>query len=152
AKALAETYQEVFNVTAEGFVIEPPAVPNVPPPVTLGATIALDLHTSWWRSLWLKSKGAKAQAERYYKLIEAETAPLVEQLHHAHVNEIRRAATETLSDFLTAQSNQLLDVCDKSSQSSEDVKRVFGVTDIDGCEDILNSIIDDLTPARAKEA
>ena len=152
AQALAETYQDVFQVTAEGFSIEPPAVPNVPPPVTLGATIALDLHTSWWRSLWLKSKGAKAQAERYYKLIEAETAPLVEQLHQAHVSEIRRAATETLSDFLTAQSNQLLDVCDKSSRSSEDVKRVFGVSEIDGCEDILNSIIDDLTPATAQEA
>ena len=143
AHEIAETYQAAFGVTAEGFSIAPPEVPRVAPPVTLGATIALDLSTSWWRGLWNRRRGAESRAAHYRSLLEAETAPLVEQLHANHVAEIRRAATETLDGFLRTQAAQLLDVCNSGERSEEAMLSAFGITEAQDRLEILRSLIDD---------
>ncbi|MEM9901455.1 MAG: dynamin family protein [Pseudomonadota bacterium] len=152
AGEFAQTYQHVFQVTAEGFQIAPPDVPKVPPPVTLGATIALDLSTSWWKSLWNRRRGAESRAAHYRSLLEAETAPLLEQLHESHVMTIRRAATETLDGFLHSQTAQILEVCDSSERTEEDMMSAFGITEAQDRMAMLRSLIDDFLSIEEKAA
>ncbi len=71
---LADTYRSAFGVDVENFTITPPAPPEIPAPVSLGQTIALDLQTSWWKGWWKRRKGYRAFASGFYDLIEAETA------------------------------------------------------------------------------
>ena len=77
ADDLADTYRSAFGVDVTNFTITPPAAPEIPPPVTLGQTIALDLQTSWWKGWWQRRKGYRAFASGFYDLIEAETTPIV---------------------------------------------------------------------------
>ena len=143
AHDIAQTYQQVFQVTAQGFHIAPPEVPKVAPPVTLGATIALDLSTSWWRGLWNRRRGAQSRAAHYRSLLEAETAPLLEQLHVNHVAEIRRNATDTLERFLSTQIAQLEEICATSERTDEAMRDAFGITEAQDRLEILRSLIDD---------
>ncbi|MEM9248702.1 MAG: dynamin family protein [Pseudomonadota bacterium] len=142
AEGFAATYQTAFQVTAKGFTIAPPDAPKVPPPVTLGATIALDLNTSWWRSLWHR-RGSEGRAAHYRKMLEAETAPLLEQLNANHVATIREAAIDTLNAFLDTQSAQLMDIGSKSARTEEDMRSAFGISQAQDRIEMLRSLIDD---------
>ena len=113
------------------------------PPVTLGATIALDLSTSWWRSLWRRRRSAESRAAHYRSLLEAETAPLLDQLHVNHVTEIRRAAIDTLSSFLSQQSAQLTEICASSERTEEAMMSAFGIAESQDRMEILRSLIED---------
>ena len=144
ADRLAQTYRDVFDVSTEGFSIEPPTVPVIPAPITLGTTIALDLHTSWWRGWWKRRRGYRNYADSYYDLIEKETAPLVEQLDANHLSEIRRNAITTLEDFLDEQGGQLLEVCARSDIEEADVRALFGVQEMQDRDELLTFLIDEL--------
>jgi len=145
ASELEELYEDALNVTTEGFAIAPPDVPRVSPPVTLGATIALDLSRSWWRSLWDRRKGASGRAAQYRDLLDAEIAPLIAQLKSAHVAEIRQAAEATLAEFVETQSQQLLEICAQTDRDEHDLRRIFGVVEMEDNAEILQSLIDDLS-------
>ncbi len=143
AEGFAETYQTAFQVTAKGFTIAPPDAPKVPPPVTLGATIAMDLSTTWWRSLWQRRSGSASRAAHYRAMLEAETTPLVQQLNQNHVTTIREAALTTLNDFLDTQSSQLTDIAARSTRTEEDLRSAFGIAEAQDRIEMLRSLIDD---------
>ena len=62
ADDFTNVYKTVFSVSVDGFQIEGPTPPNIPPPVALGQTIALDLNGSWWRRWWQRRRGYKVFA------------------------------------------------------------------------------------------
>ena len=144
AADLAETYRSAFGVQVKNFTISPPAAPDVPPPVTLGQTIALDLQTSWWRGWWKRRKGYRAFASGFYDLIEAETAPIVAQLKERQADEIRALAVNELKQFIADVRGSLLEVSAKSNVALDDLEELFGISAQQERDEIFDFIYDEL--------
>jgi len=150
---LAETYRTAFGVAVENFSITPPAAPEIPAPVSLGQTIALDLQTSWWKGWWKRRKGYRAFASGFYDLIEAETAPIVDELKVRQANGIRQMAERELKDFLAEQRALLTDISEKSQVGVDDLKNIFGITAQQEREELFDFIFEELSdgaPAKAE--
>jgi hypothetical protein len=146
---LSETYRSAFGVSVDNFSITPPAAPEIPAPVQLGQTIALDLQTSWWKGWWSRRKGYRAFASGFYDLIEAETAPIVDELKVRQANEIRKLAETELRDFLAEQRGFLTDISEKSNLNKEDLKDIFGITAQQEREEIFDYIFEELSDSTA---
>ncbi|WP_298917282.1 dynamin family protein [uncultured Roseobacter sp.] len=117
ALELSQLYQQAFGLPPELTRISLPQAPQVPPPVSLGRTIALDLNGSWWKRWWLHRRGYKAYASNFYELIKTETNPFVDELRDDLAQEVRKTAAEALDTFL-AEQKSVFDVFDKLAQSS----------------------------------
>lgn len=144
ARDLTAAYGEIFDVTQSNFQIAPPAVPEVPPPVTLAQTIVLDVKTSWWKRWWKGRKGYGAFSEDFRVLIEAESAKMVNDLKVGQVDEIRILAERTMRDFLTEQKTVLEDILAKSEIEIEDLHDIFGVASQDEREALFDMIFEEL--------
>ncbi|PRY75291.1 dynamin family protein [Yoonia maritima] len=142
---LAETYRSAFGVAVENFSITPPAAPEIPAPVSLGQTIALDLQTSWWKGWWKRRKGYRAFASGFYDLIEAETAPIVDELKVRQADEIRKLAEVELRNFLEEQRGFLTDLSEKSNLNKDDLKEIFGITAQQEREELFDYIFEELS-------
>lgn len=152
ANDLAETYRTAFGVEVENFSITPPAAPEIPAPVSLGQTIALDLQTSWWKGWWKRRKGYRAFASGFYDLIEAETAPIVDELKVRQADDIRGMAEKELREFLAEQRGLLGDMSDRSELSVDDLKDVFGITAQQEREELFDYIFEELSDSAPVEA
>ncbi len=152
AADLAETYRSAFGVQVENFSITPPAAPEIPAPVSLGQTIALDLQTSWWKGWWKRRKGYRAFASGFYDLIEAETAPIVDELKVRQAEDIRNMAERELREFLAEQRGLLGDMSDKSELSVDDLKDIFGITAQQEREEMFDYIFEELSDSEPAEA
>lgn len=144
ANDLAETYRNAFSVAVENFSITPPAAPEIPAPVSLGQTIALDLQTSWWKGWWKRRKGYRAFASGFYDLIEAETAPIVDELKERQAADIRVMAERELRDFLAEQRGFLMDMSEKSHIGVGDLEDIFGITAQQEREELFDFIFEEL--------
>ncbi|WP_375230573.1 dynamin family protein [Roseobacter sp. S98] len=103
AEQIAELYVQAFGLGPEDIPITLPRAPQVPPPVTLGRTIALDLQGSWWKRWWHQRKGYQAYAEGFVELIRAETDPFVQELRDDLAEGVRNEALEEFDAFLSEQ-------------------------------------------------
>jgi hypothetical protein len=149
AADLSDTYRSAFGVDVKNFTITPPSAPEIPPPVTLGQTIALDLQTSWWKGWWQRRKGYRAFASGFYDLIEAETTPIVAELKERQVADIRAAAESELRDFLEEQRALLEDISSKSELDFADLEDIFGIKAQKEREELFEYIYEELTVTRA---
>jgi hypothetical protein len=113
ATALAALYVEAFGIAAEGFRVEPPAAPRVPPPVQIGQTIALDLKGQWWKRWWQRRRGYQVYAAEFSQMIAAETAPMLDDLKEGIVREVGTEAAHVLGDFLATQRELLSGLAEK---------------------------------------
>jgi len=152
ADDLAETYRAAFGVDVENFSIAPPAAPEVPAPVSLGQTIALDLQTSWWKGWWKRRKGYRAFASGFYDLIEAETAPIVDELKVRQANDIRATAEKELRDFLQEQRAILMDISNKSEIAVDDLEDIFGITAQHERDELFDYIFEELSDSKTVQA
>lgn len=144
ATDLTDLYGEAFGVDVQNFEVSPPDAPQIPAPVSLGQTIALDLQTSWWKGWWQRRKGYRAFASGFYELIEAETAPIVDDLKNRQLEEIRQTALGDMADFLAEQRGILLDIADKSQIGLEDLEGLFGITAQKEREELFDIIFEEL--------
>jgi hypothetical protein len=142
AADLTQAYLAAFDIRIDGFRIEPPEVPAPPAPISLGKTIVLDLHTSWWKSWWKRRRGYRAYASSFLELIEAETTPLVSELKKRETEEIARKAMRLLADFLEEQCEQLISVARHTEVGRDELNKVFGIALQDGRMQLLESIIE----------
>ncbi|MEO1640652.1 MAG: dynamin family protein [Pseudomonadota bacterium] len=145
ADDLAETYRSAFGVSVENFAITPPGAPEIPAPVSLGQTIALDLQTSWWKGWWKRRKGYRAFASGFYDLIEAETAPIVDELKLRQAEDIRQRAVEELKIFLDEQRGLLTDISNKSEIAVDDLEDIFGITAQQERDELFDYIFEELS-------
>jgi len=152
ADDLAGLYRAAFGVAVDNFTITPPAAPDIPAPVTLGQTIALDLQTSWWKGWWKRRKGYRAFASGFYDLIEAETDPIVEELKIRQAGEIRAMAERELREFLDEQRGLLTDISEKSTVDIDDLKTIFGITAQQERAEMFAFILDELSAQTTRTA
>lgn len=151
AKDIAEAYRKTVSVGVDGFEVSSPVAPEVPAPVSLGATIALDLQTSWWNGWWKRRKGYRAYASGFYSLIEAETAPIVAELRDRQAEDLRLAAIGQLLSFLAEQRSILMDIAEKAQISLGDLNSLFGINSQAERAQILDLILEELTPVTDQE-
>jgi len=148
AAELANTYRSAFGVDVENFTITPPAPPEIPAPVSLGQTIALDLQTSWWKGWWKRRKGYRAFASGFYDLIEAETVPIVDELKVRQADDIRARATAELRDFHAEQRAILEDISSKSEIAIDDLEDIFGITAQQERDELFDYIFEELSESK----
>ena len=144
ATDLSDTYRTAFGVDVENFSITPPAPPEIPAPVSLGQTIALDLQTSWWKGWWKRRKGYRAFASGFYDLIEAETTPIVDELKVRQANDIRDKAEHELREFLAEQRAILEDIASKTELAMEDLEDIFGIKAQQERDELFEYILEEL--------
>lgn len=145
AKDLTELYGIAFGVDVMNFNVTPPDVPQIPAPVSLGQTIALDLQTSWWKGWWQRRKGYRAFASGFYELIEAETAPIIGDLKQRQIAEIRERALREMARFLAEQRGILTDIAEKSQIGLDDLEGLFGITAQKEREELFEIIFEELS-------
>ena len=145
AAKMAELYGKTFAITVEGFKVEVPVVSYIPPPINLGQTIALDLQVSWWKGWWQRRRGYQAFAEDFYKLIRAETDPIITDLKTIQIGLFRERTQRTLSDFLQEQRELLMSALASSDVSMDEMKELFGVNAWEDRQECLATIMDELS-------
>jgi Dynamin family len=145
AGMVADLYGKTFGITVEGFKVEVPVVTYIPAPINLGQTIALDLQVSWWKGWWQRRRGYQAFAEDFYKLIRAETDPIITDLKTFQIGLFRERTQTTLHDFLAEQRELLTGALASSSVSMEEMKELFGVNAWEDRQECLATIMDELS-------
>lgn len=129
ADDLAQVYRHAFGVDVENFTIQPPAAPRLPAPVSLGRTIALDLHKGWWQGWWSRRRGYRAYAQGFADLIAAETTPMVTELTQRQTGDMRALAEAALRGFLSEQRSILTQMSDRAVVGATELNAVFGITE-----------------------
>ncbi len=99
-----------FGPAVEGIQLAVPEVPQVPAPVSLGQTIALDFNDSWWAMWWRRTRGYKAFANKFRDLISAETQDFMVQMKEVQTADIRAELIAELKHFLEEQRSILADL------------------------------------------
>lgn len=88
-----------FGPVVEGIQLAVPDVPQVPAPVSLSQTIALDFNDSWWSLWWRRMRGYKAFAKKFSDLISAETEDFMTQMKDVQTADIQAELLEELEHF-----------------------------------------------------
>lgn len=122
SEAFSQLYLQAFGLAPDHIAISQPRAPQVPPPVSLGRTIALDLNGSWWKRWWLHRRGYKAYASNFYELIKTETDPFVDELRDDLAQGVRDTAREAFDAFLTEQKSVFASL-DQMAQANPDQLR-----------------------------
>jgi hypothetical protein len=97
---VAELYFKAFGNAVEGIQLSVPEAQDLPAPVTIAQTIALDFNDGWWVSWWRRTRGYKAFAKQFHSLISAETEDFMEQLKSVQTAEILAQLQSTLAAFI----------------------------------------------------
>ncbi|MFD1157901.1 dynamin family protein [Roseovarius aestuarii] len=123
---LTELYHQSLQLPRDLFDIKAPPAPRVPPPVSLGQTIALDLKGGWWKSWWFRRRGFQAFATNFNELIKAETESIVADLKQDQAQAMREATLSCFQSFLSEQCAILQSATESASASPEKIDGIFG--------------------------
>lgn len=154
-KTAQETYEKAlgdvalllyrgFGPAVEGIQIAAPDVPQIPSPVALGQTIALDFNDRWWSMWWRRTRGYKAFANQFRNLISAETEDFMTQMKDVQTADIREALTIELQHFLEEQSAILKDLISGQHRTSG-AQALFNTTDQARQSQRLDGLLDTLS-------
>ena len=125
AEEIGSLYQNALNLPTELFDIKVPPPLRVPPPVTLGQTIALDLKGTWWRNWWYKRRGYQSFASDFRKLIHAETIGVIQDLKSQHGDALREQAVQEAERFVCEQAEILLNTLSAPLLAKDGVDALF---------------------------
>lgn len=141
---LIALYHRALQLPPELFDISLPPAPRIPPPVSLGQTIALDLKGSWWKSWWFRRRGFQAYATNFHDLINAETEGFVADLKNDQAKTVREATTSHFQVFLAEQCAILQNATESPSVSTEKMDEIFGRHSLEEREKELNAALEEL--------
>ncbi|ABG32412.1 hypothetical protein RD1_2888 [Roseobacter denitrificans OCh 114] len=103
AAEVMDIYAQAFALGGNTLDIARPRAPQVPPPVSLGSTIALDLNDRWWKQWWRRRRGTTAHAAHFHKLLKSEISPVLKAMHDDLAQSVRGEAIAIFDDFLSEQ-------------------------------------------------
>ncbi|GGG63668.1 dynamin family protein [Salipiger pallidus] len=93
-----DIFHDDLGVTRDSGSVDFPEQPQHKAPTVLARTLSLDLEGPWWRRFW-KFGHRKAAAKRYRALIEAEIAPLIDDLLTQVFDPAVQATREVIETF-----------------------------------------------------
>lgn len=115
-EGLSALYARALGQGAEAApVLSAPPLPQVPAPVVVGQTLALDMSQSWWRRWWGRRRGAEAIAADYESLLAAEVGAVTGELQSGQVNAFFAASEELLAAFVNEQREALDNLCNPAA-------------------------------------
>jgi hypothetical protein len=117
--AILDLYTRALGEELPGLTITPPPMAQVPPPVVVGKTIALDLASSWWKKWWGKRRGIEAIAADYAGLIEAEVAAIIDELEKTQIADMFGSISSTMVEFLNEQREALMRLTEDGPAASD---------------------------------
>ncbi|WP_299955039.1 dynamin family protein [uncultured Roseobacter sp.] len=145
SEALSQLYLQAFGLSAEEIAISLPHAPQVPPPVSLGRTIALDLNGSWWKRWWLHRRGYKTYAANFYELIKAETNPFVDELRDDLAQGVRDTALQAFDAFLKEQKSVFTSLDRMAQADPEELRAHIAKTAPPDTQALLSRTLDTLS-------
>ncbi len=125
SRNMEAVYRSALGDRLADFRIEPPQAPQVPPPVGLGKTIALDLQGNWWRRWWQRRRGFESSAPEYSRLIRAETQTILNELDTSQVRPVLTECRSVYRGFV--------------EEHVETVRRLAGTDDTDARAEMVSS-------------
>lgn len=141
---IAEFYFKAFGTAVEGVQLTVPEAPELPAPVTIAQTIALDFNDGWWVSWWRRARGYKAFAKRFHALISAETEDFMTQLKVIQTAEIHDQMKEILQSFIDQNRDILLEIGSGLGDKDGLQRLCVGGQEYDRMEQI-NGLLEELT-------
>lgn len=124
AIGIADVYAGAFGMGSQDIAIARPNAPQVPPPVTLGRTIALDLGGNWWKRWWVQRRGYQAYAASFHDLIKSETNPVISELRDDLALSVRSDAIASFDAFLSEQMS-VFETLDRMQRASPEELEAF---------------------------
>lgn len=121
---VAELYSSLFGASVEGIQLSLPEPPDIPPPVSIGQTIALDFNDGWWLSWWKRLRGYDAFAKQFHDLIASETEDFLQQLKTIQTDEVRKLALSVMDTFFDDQRNILTEITSSASRHADAYERL----------------------------
>jgi hypothetical protein len=118
-------YHDALKLPEGLFDIKAAQAPRVPPPVSLGQTIALDLKGTWWKSWWFRRRGYQAYAPDFHTMIKDETTTFLTDLKSNQAIVFHDAINAQVEEFLTEQSDALLNTVTSSSLNKDKIDELF---------------------------
>jgi hypothetical protein len=100
-QALSIVYGDILG-DAGRLAIEPPQPPQLPQPVALGRTIAIDMEMSWWKTWLALHTRADTLGSAYRRLLEAEVSAIISEIRAGAEASLAEAGS-TLLAFLDEQ-------------------------------------------------
>lgn len=145
AKEIETMYHQLLGNHLGEFSIEAPMVPQVPPPLGIGRTIALDLQSTWWKRWWQRRKGFEAFASDYTRLIASEANSITKDLEENQIAAVLENIRAALADFMNEQKETLLSIANSKNQSAEQKAGLLAKAQPEKSKDeILGDILKDL--------
>lgn len=117
-----------LGLDKELFSPQIPPTSFVPPPVSIGQSIALDLRGSWWTSWWNRRQSYTSQAKRFQNLVRKETQQLVDDLKTEQTELVYETMKGLLEAFITEQVENFNSISRPDGQVSLDA--VLGVDEL----------------------
>lgn len=120
---VAMLYANTYGHAVEGIQMAPPTLPDLPAPIALGQTIALDFNDGWWISWWNRMRGFNAFSKRFQNLIARETEDFMTQSKSIQTEQVRALATTCLREFFE-QHDEIIQDIGATPQSAE-IEKLF---------------------------
>ncbi len=120
---VAMLYANTFGAAVEGIQMAPPSLPDLPAPIALGQTIALDFNDGWWISWWNRIRGFNAFSKRFQNLIARETEDFMTQSKDIQSALVRDVAQASLREFFEQHSDILQDI--SAAPQSQEIESLF---------------------------
>ncbi len=137
----AELLFRGFGPAVEGIQLAVPEVPQVPAPVSLSQTIALDFNDSWWSLWWRRMRGYKAFAKKFGDLISAETEDFMVQMKDVQTADIQAELLGELEHFLEEQRSILISLTSDAERQGN-AKSLFDASDNENRERQLEDTLE----------
>lgn len=150
---IAEFYFRAFGNVVEGIQLSVPETPDLPAPVAIAQTIALDFSDGWWKSWWRRTRGYKAFASKFRTLIAGETEEFMGQIKNDQTVDVTLALKTVLDTFIEQNRDILYEI--SSSRGDKDgLQRIcMGTAEYDRIaqiDDILDHLNDLADPTETK--
>ena len=133
---VAELYVHAFGNHIDCLQLTSPTVSQLPAPVTLGQTIALDFNDGWWMSWWKRIRGYDAFAQQFRQLIHGETEDFMTQIKTTQTALVGRQLLSTLKEFFENQRDILSEIAMSADQGQDVAQAVRAHGDTDELEKI----------------
>lgn len=140
---VAVFYARVFGPAVEGIQMAPPTLPEIPAPVSLGQTIALDFNDGWWVSWWNRIRGFNAFSKRFHNLIYRETEDFMTQLKSGQTDQVRALMTSEMTGFFEQHKDIIKEI---SIGPQQDLQELFSGHEQGERQAALEEIINTLCP------
>lgn len=146
AKQLSTLCSDALKLPEAYFDIKLPKLAQVPPPVSLGQTIALDMKGTWWRRWRFKRRGYQAFASQFHTLIKEETKDFIQAFKTDQANALQRDIVSAFDRYIADQTLRLKSLTEHRHLDHDQLDQLFGLDKLEKREARFRAALEHLEP------